>query len=298
MKLTGKFKVLLVASTLVIAGCTSDRASSEESSNTDTNNSQPSVLINAESTLQPVLLTSADCSVLAPENWIIQASDYSGGMTATDPEKELAVQLNLIPVAPNFGMDLSLNLPPYNDERMFSEDPHEVILAFMENQLSNAGLPTDLTFTNDPAQTIAGYTVELAKTSKGFYRFIWMTVPGDGVNINYILNLRVAAAPNEYWDQYSGLISQIAATQKCSLQDLPSAQSEIDTTSSENSTSGDQSTDEGYNPWLGSEWVHDGDTGENYLVTTNDWSNTGTDGPGYYKQNNNDIKKLIPGRNN
>jgi len=234
---------------------------------------------------------------MAPANWIVEAAQYSEGMTAIDPESELAVQLNSIPVGFDFGMNLSMATPPYNDPRLFSDDPHEVILGFMEYQLSSAGLPSDIAFTGNPAATMDGYMVELAKTSKGYYQFIWATFPGDGMNINYILALRVAAAPTSLWPTFGGMLTHIAATQKCTLQDLPDAEIFTPSSGASNaSTTGPNSETGGYNPWLGSEWVSDQDTGQNYLVTTNDWSETGPYGPGYYKQSGNDLKVLTPGR--
>ncbi|MBN1822307.1 MAG: hypothetical protein JW833_16420, partial [Prolixibacteraceae bacterium] len=59
----------------------------------------------------------------------------------------------------------------------------------------------------------------------------------------------------------------------------------------------DTEVESGYNMQLGMEYVHDPDTGENYWVSPGtDYNETGRDGPGYYKQVGNDIKKLLPGR--
>ena len=50
-----------------------------------------------------------------------------------------------------------------------------------------------------------------------------------------------------------------------------------------------------YNAQLGTGWVHD-DAGDNYNVdVAGDWSQTGPDGPGFYKRNGNDVTKLQPG---
>lgn len=51
-----------------------------------------------------------------------------------------------------------------------------------------------------------------------------------------------------------------------------------------------------YNAQLGTGWVHDPATGQNYNVdVTSDWRENGPAGPGYYKQNGNDVTKLQPG---
>lgn len=50
-----------------------------------------------------------------------------------------------------------------------------------------------------------------------------------------------------------------------------------------------------YNAQLGTGWVHD-DAGNNYNVdVTNDYHETGPDGPGYYRRNGNDLIKLHGG---
>ncbi len=50
-----------------------------------------------------------------------------------------------------------------------------------------------------------------------------------------------------------------------------------------------------YNAQLGTGWVHDS-AGNNYNVdVTTDYHATGPDGPGYYRQNGNDLIKLDPG---
>ena len=55
--------------------------------------------------------------------------------------------------------------------------------------------------------------------------------------------------------------------------------------------------DAGYNPQLGTEYVTNPETGQNYLVDPSvSWSDTGPDGAGYYAQNGNDWVKLQPGR--
>ena len=50
-----------------------------------------------------------------------------------------------------------------------------------------------------------------------------------------------------------------------------------------------------YNAQLGTGWVHDS-AGDNYNVdVAGDWSETGPEGPGFYKRNCNDVTKLEPG---
>lgn len=52
-----------------------------------------------------------------------------------------------------------------------------------------------------------------------------------------------------------------------------------------------------YNKELGMEYVHDPQTGQNYWVSpSRDYRENGPQGPGYYKQDGNFVKKLQPGR--
>jgi len=52
-----------------------------------------------------------------------------------------------------------------------------------------------------------------------------------------------------------------------------------------------------YNVQLGTGWVHSS-SGQNYLVdVTTDYRNDGPEGPGYYRQNGNNLEKLEPGFN-
>ena len=51
-----------------------------------------------------------------------------------------------------------------------------------------------------------------------------------------------------------------------------------------------------YNTWLEREYYHNSQTGENYWVSpSEDYSNTGPDGAGYYAPYGNSLIKLTPG---
>jgi hypothetical protein len=53
----------------------------------------------------------------------------------------------------------------------------------------------------------------------------------------------------------------------------------------------------GYNKELGTQYAHSPSTGQNFsLDPTTDWHDTGSEGPGYYRQAGNTYEKLELGR--
>jgi len=106
----------------------------------------------------------------------------------------------------------------------------------------------------------------------------------------YVVLMRIASGPREYWPVYGPTAVAIAATMRCRAQVSMSS-------SSSTSSGGRGARDSGYNVQLGTEYAHDPETGEPYLMNhANDWQETGPDGPGYYKQRaGGGLVRLSPG---
>jgi len=92
----------------------------------------------------------------------------------------------------------------------------------------------------------------------------------------YVVLMRIASGPRPLWPGYGAIAVNVATSTHCRTQLAPSGGS-----------GGSQrrgSSESTYNAQLGTEYAHDPDTGELYLMQhSSNWWEAGPDGPGYYK---------------
>ena len=101
---------------------------------------------------------------------------------------------------------------------------------------------------------------------------------------------------NQHWPRMAGPLARMAMNIRCVVQLRVPPDQDLDSRLGRRGDGDKQGDEAGYNPWRGSEYVHDANTGQNFIVTSSDWNATGPDGPGYYKRNGNDWTKLTHGR--
>lgn len=147
-------------------------------------------------------------------------------------------------------------------------------------------------------QTVGAYKAIpfTTPTHRGYVLLYTFGVPDPG-GYGVIMRIAVGTASDPRSVSIAGAV---AAATRCTASLHPPPQGPADPVAAADHGAG-QAGEDGdnlagtYNAQLGTGWVHDG-AGNNYNVdVTSDYHETGPDGPGYYKQNGNDLIKLQPG---
>ncbi len=227
------------------------------------------------------------CQSLIPQDWRAISSARSDTADFMSNDGTMYAGYGVLGVNPTMQV---------YDSELYSNDPEVSIRRMTQVIAQNAfGDQSYFAYTGEYNQQIGEYRLRSLESaaSKGvvFYR----TFPGDGINSSYIEVARFGLARKDVWNQKGMLIARIAASIQCTTQFEP-RESPVVGGGTDRNTSDENGSDEGYNPQLGTEYVHD-DNGTNYLVSPSlNWSSDGPEGEGYYKQNGNDVAKLKPGR--
>lgn len=248
--------------------------------------------------------SASNCSAEAPADWAMSSNAESNSADLFGPGKQLYAGYGIQAINTGLAQFAGAYQAPLNDPDLYSEDPATVTRAYAKAVVSAIGGSSDVQYTDEYNQAIGDYTLRSVATGthKGVIFFHTNGFPGDNINYSYAEPMYFAFTTNDLWDSQGMLVAQVAATIKCSVQLVqhtgPVVEAQTDSGGSSTSTDSNGSED-GYNPQLGTEYMHDSSTGENYLVSpSSNWSSDGPDGAGYYKQNGNDYTKLEPGRAN
>ncbi len=245
-------------------------------------------------------MSSNACQADAPDGWTMQANDRSNAVDLVSPDGTMYAGYGIQAVNTAIALYAGAYPAPLNDPDLYSADPSIVARAYARAIVARLGGATDLVYSGALSETIHEYRLEsLAGSTHGGVVFFRATpYPGDGVNESYILPMYWAVTTNDLWSSDGPLVARVAASIRCTTQFQPPRDYLMAAAGSDGSSgSGQSGADAGYNPWLGTEYVTNPDTGQNYLVDPSEnWSETGPDGPGYYAQNGNDWLKLQPGR--
>lgn len=243
----------------------------------------------------PVAMRSQEqCAFLAPDNWGVDVGPQSSGIDIYNATKTMFASYLVYPVNTAIGPYAWGYPPPMNDPDRYSADPKRVIRALLRPAVVQHGGAADMDFTADPPESIPPYTAVTLRGSTHSALVIFTAIPGDAQN--YVIPIRAAIMANAHWPEMTGALARMALSIRCTVQLRVPSGDDADTRVGRRRGKDDEGDEAGYNPWRGSEYVHDAGTGQNYIVTSKDWSDTGPDGPGYYKRNGNDWTKLSPGR--
>lgn len=260
----------------------------------------PTKTVEASGAFKLTSKSASNCSAQAPADWTMESNAESNSADLFGPGKRLYAGYGIQAINTGLAQFAGAYDPPLNDPDLYSEDPATVTKAYAKAVVGAIGGSSDVRYTDAYNQAIGDYTLRSVATSthKGVIFFHTNGFPGDNINYSYAEPMYFAFTTNDLWDLQGMLVAQVAATIKCSVQLVqhsgPVVEAQIGGGSS--SSDGNGSAD-GYNPQLGTEYVHDSSTGENYLVSpSSNWSSDGPDGAGYYKQNGTDYTKLQPGR--
>lgn len=211
------------------------------------------------------------CSAIAPADW--QA-------TATDPKGTLLELHNAAFAAFYFIMGVDAmsmqGIPGLGHPAMLVQST--VAAGFMGEpfqQISQPALFGDL------------YVQEFDSArfhAVALYRVYPMAMGG------YVVLMRIASGPRQLWPAYGAIAVSVATSTHCRAQLSP-------VPGSEGGSRARNSSESTYNAQLGTEYAHDPATGQLYLMQhSTDWSESGPDGPGYYKaQPGGGQVRLVPG---
>lgn len=239
-----------------------------------------------------VTKTAGACRGLIPEGWAANASPRSDAVDFMSPDRTMYAGYGILAVNP------ALQIYGGDSVDMYSNNPETSIRKLAGLVIRGTfGDRTSLSFTGEYNERIGEYRLRSLESgsSKGvvFYRIF----PGDGFNYSYIEAVRFAFTKKHLWNTKGLLVARIASSLSCTTRFVQNDTPVIGAKTSKKTSKHGEDSDYGYNPQLGTEYVHDSKTGENYLVSPNtNWSTDGPQGAGYYKPAGNEFIKLDPGR--
>lgn len=230
--------------------------------------------------------TSGYCKYNAPEDWAAVTDDSGAGIDILKSNYSMYAGWSIWPVdraaeqyyGPQFG------------------DPDASNLALINQLLTGGGYRADARYTGPNELVMRGlFTVRSWQSSQKTGVIIYHIYPNPDISRAYISSRYVAATDSAKWAKDGGTAVAVAISIRCTSQLRPS--SSAGTTGSGGARDqADGISGSDYNAQLGTETVHDPDTGQNYTVDhATGYNQTGPQGPGYYKANGNDVKKLETG---
>lgn len=239
------------------------------------------------------------CTADAPEGWTMLASDRSDSADLFDPAGTMYAGYGIKAVNTALADVAGYYEPPLNDPDLYSPDPGTVALAHGRIILATLGGSPDAVPTEQGLVGDYRLVIVESSTHRGAIFHRAEGFPGDGVNYAYALPMYFAFATSDRWNDAGALVARVAASIRCQTQlQPPDDYFVVEARDDAGGTIDVNGEDAGYNPQLGTEYVTDPTTGENYLVSPSEgWSETGPDGPGYYvARGGGDYQKLQPGR--
>jgi hypothetical protein len=241
------------------------------------------------------------CTAQAPADWTMSSRKEADSADLYSADKSMYAGYGIQAVNENLAPYAGVYQAPLNNPDLYSSDPATYVKAMLGIVVQSLGESGSVSYTDETNQTIGNYTLRSFSAGgyKGLVLYYTDGIPGDGVNYSYIEPFYVSAVPISASSDETLLVFRVAASINCTTQlvqhEGPLVKAQTSGSSSGSSSSNSES---GYNVQLGTEYVHDPETGTNYLVSNADnWSDTGPDGPGYYviTGGGNSYQKLAPG---
>ncbi len=233
-------------------------------------------------------LSATHCFTFAPEGWRVTDSNAEGtvfGAASPNGDKIAGYMVS--------GVNGGVARSGYYGPQYRTSDDYALYI------VSNAMIREEARYVGE-AKTFGYYRVlEFSSAHRRGYVLLY-TLPLPGDPGGYVVDLRIAVGtPNN--PRSIADAGSVAAAMRCTAHPKPART--IDISGASTATHGTGKSDDEdvtmagtYNAQLGTGWVHDPNTGQNYSVdAVKDYSENGPDGPGFYKRNGNDIIKLENG---
>ena len=246
--------------------------------------------VNAQTALQVENKRVGNCMQPVPVDWISSSNPQGSALDMYDASHTMYAGWGINAV--NSRMAL------FYDRELYNKDPQRSVLRIANMVvLGQFGDKTPVVYTTELNEQIDGFVIRSVASGSVKGVVIYKIYPGDKINYTYIESVRFAFTINELWDKKGDLLVGIAAGINCTTTLKPSEPVSLPKRSSL-SPSGSKTKKDGYgyNVQLGTEYCHNPRTGQNYRVSSENWSDTGPDGPGYYGTSGNERIKMLPGR--
>jgi hypothetical protein len=291
--------VVMLCSLPLVAGCESQMngmadGASQGTTRRTASGAVPVKSIDDAGSLSITMRNQDGCTFLAPEAWSVDVASQSSGIDIYNSDRTMFASYLVYPVNTAMGPYAWGYQPPMNDPNRYSRDPRLVVRALLRPAVVPHGGAADMDFTADPPENLAPYTAVTLRGSTHSALVIYTAVAGDAQN--YVVPVRAAIMSNQHWPAMAGALARMALNIRCQAQFKVPSGTDVEARLGKRRDNKEEGDEVGYNPWRGSENMHDPSTKTNYIVTQDQWSATGPDGPGYYKRNGNDLIKLAPGR--
>lgn len=127
----------------------------------------------------------------------------------------------------------------------------------------------------------------------------YQVIPAPGAGDMIVMRMAGTGTTSGLWEKRGSEAMAVGRSLVCQVPSLPSSADPPGLNAKAESGANDGNGDESdtlYNTWLEREYYHNPQNGENYWVSpSEDYSQTGPDGPGYYATFGNSLIKLDPG---
>jgi len=249
-------------------------------------------IVNEKTAFKVETRTVGNCRQPVPVGWQASSNKEASALDMWDDARTMYAGWGIFAVKTIMGL--------FYDKELFNKDPQRSVLRFGSIVVTGTfGEKAKMVFTDEINEQFNGY--ELRSVSAGNYKgvILYKIFRGNGFNYSYIEAVRFALTRNDVWDQKGELVTGLAASIACTTQLMPSEAPSIPKSTglrSSSSSSKSKKDDYGYNVQLGTEYCHNPRTGENFRVSSSNWSATGPDGAGYYGMAGNERIKMAPGR--
>lgn len=263
------------------------------------NQKTPEKTVLASGALKVTRASVGNCTVLRPETWSLPSvGEGSKSLDLTNPDKSMYAGYGIQAVNTSVAAFAKAYPPPLNDPNLYSSKPELVAKAYAKIIIATLGGDSHLSYTS--MNTTAGdYALRslASSTHQGVVFYHRTGFPGDGYNYAYALPLYFAFTPSSRWAEDGPFVTRLAASIQCHATFVPRASAGPESNLPKDKPADAEEKDAGYNSQLGTEYVHNAETGENYLVSPSEnWSENGPNGAGYYVPKGNDYVQLQAGR--
>jgi hypothetical protein len=244
----------------------------------------PARVVSESSRLTPQV--SGNCEALAPDGWSMTSNSEGTAADMFSSDGTLYAGWGIVPI--------TRSMQAYYGD--LYGDP-ETSLTYLANTIiyQNFGDSGGISLVGS-GESFDGYFWMQEFTSgqtRGlmFYRIY----PSYGDD--YVESVYFAVARADRWSKHGDTVANVAASIRCSSQLRPVESSSVGgSTGSASDDGADGLSNSTYNKELGTEYVHNPETGENFLVSPSTDYVDGPQGYGAYLRNGNDYTKLTPGR--
>jgi hypothetical protein len=247
--------------------------------------------VNERTALKMEAKTIGNCNQMVPAGWLSATNKEGSALDLWDQDKTMYAGWGIFAV--------NTRMAFFYDKELYNKDPQRSVLRVGSMIVANSfGENAKIVFTDEINEQFNGY--QLRSVSAGNYKgvVLYKIFPGDGFNYTYIEAVRFAITRNDLWEQKGMLVAGVAASIACTTILMPSEAPSLPKRSELKSSSARSKKDDyGYNMQLGTEYCHNPRTGENFRVSSENWS-TGPAGPGYYGMAGNERIRMAPGRSN